>query len=48
MKTEANLAAVDAIPPKKIMFETGQFVPDSRYRSTSSTYYRRQMPPGVR
>jgi hypothetical protein len=24
MKTEANLAAVKAIPPGKIMFETGQ------------------------
>ena len=28
MKTEANLAAVKAIPPGKIMFETGQPVPD--------------------
>ena len=27
MKTEANLAAVKAIPPGKIMFETGQLVP---------------------
>ena len=29
MKTEANLAAVKAIPPGKIMFETGRFIPDS-------------------
>ena len=26
MKTESNLAAVKAIPPGKIMFETGQFL----------------------
>lgn len=31
MKTAANLAAVRAIPPGKIMFETGQLVPDLRY-----------------
>lgn len=30
MKTEANLAVVKAIPPGKIMFETGQPVPDLR------------------
>lgn len=28
MKTEANLAAVKAIPPGKIMFETGRSIPD--------------------
>ena len=37
MKTEANLAAVKAIPPGKIMFETGQFIPDPRHRFTFST-----------
>ena len=34
MKTEANLAAVKAIPPGKIMFETGQSVPDLRPQFT--------------
>lgn len=28
MKTEANLTAVRAVPPGKIMFETGQSIPD--------------------
>ena len=48
MKTEANLAAVKTIPPRKLMFETGQFIPDPRHRFTFSTCYRWQMPPGVR
>lgn len=30
MKTEANLAAVRKIPPGKIMFETGRFIPGPR------------------
>lgn len=34
MKTEANLAAVKAIPPGKIMFETGRFAPDPRDQIT--------------
>ena len=34
MKTEANLAAVKAIPPGKIMFETGQPVPYTRHQFT--------------
>jgi Tat protein secretion system quality control protein TatD with DNase activity len=34
MKTEANLAAVKAIPPGKIMFETGQFIPVPRSKFT--------------
>lgn len=32
MKTEANLATVKAIPPGKIMFETGQPIPDPGHR----------------
>lgn len=48
MKTEANLAAVKTIPPGRIMFETGQFILDSRHRFTFPTCHRRQMPPGVR
>jgi TatD DNase family protein len=34
MKTEANLAAVKAIPPGKIMFETGWSVPDRMHQFT--------------
>ena len=36
MKTEANLAAVKAIPPGKIMFETGWSIPNPRRQSTLS------------
>lgn len=34
MKTEANLTAVKAIPPGKIMFETGPYIPDPRHKFT--------------
>ena len=34
MKTEDNLAAVKTIPPRRIMFETGQSIPDPGHRFT--------------
>jgi hypothetical protein len=46
MKTDANLSAVKAIPPERIMFETGQSIPD--LGRPVLICYRWQMPPGVR
>ena len=39
MKTEDNLAAVKTIPPRRIMFETGQSIPDPGHRFTFSICY---------